>query len=217
MLRAYPTEFFMRNFTRINVGDRFTRLVALKRSGKKTPDNKCFYRYFKCDCGNIKEIMEYSVYSGYTKSCGCLNKEISIKNNTTHNMSRSRIYRILNNMKMRCLNKKEPSYKYYGSRGITICDEWINFISFYKWAISNGYKKNLTIDRIDNTKGYYPKNCRWATVAEQNRNKSNLIKYNGLCASEASVKLGGRPCLIYGRLKRGWTIEKAFTTEIIKR
>ncbi len=206
----------MRNFTIINVGDRFSRLVALERSGRKTPDNKCFYRYFKCDCGSIKEIMEYSVYSGYTKSCGCLNKEISIKINTKHNMSRSRIYHIWKGIKMRCLNKNEPSYKHYGGRGITICDEWIGFTNFYKWAMSNGYDKNLTIDRIDNNKGYFPSNCRWTTVLEQNRNKSNLIKYKGECAAQASVRLGGKPYLIYARLKKGWTIEKAFTTEIIK-
>lgn len=207
----------MRNYTKINVGDRFTRLVALERSGRKTPDNKCFYRYFKCDCGNIKEIMEYSVYSGYTKSCGCINREISIKINTKHNMSRSRIYHIWNGINMRCLNKNEPSYKYYGGKGITLYKPWKKFINFYKWAISSGYKENLTIDRINNDKGYYPENCRWATIFQQNRNKSNLIKYNGMCASEASLKLGGKPSLIYGRLAYGWTIEKAFTTKIIKR
>jgi len=207
----------MRNLTKINVGDRFTRLVALERSGRKTPNNKCFYRYFKCDCGRIKEIMEYSVYRGYTKSCNCISKEVSVKKFTTHNMSRSRIYHIWNGINMRCRNKNEPDYKYYGSKGIKVCDEWITFIGFYNWAKNSGYKKNLTIDRIDNNKGYYPENCRWATIIQQNRNKTNLIKYNGMCASEISIKLGGKPCLIYGRLSNGWTIEKAFTTKIIKR
>lgn len=206
----------MRNFTRINIGDRFTKLVALERSGRKTPDNKCFYRYFKCDCGNIKEIMEYSVYRGYTKNCGCFNREFWRKKWTTHNMSKSRLYHIWNGIKMRCLNKNEPSYKYYGGRGITVCRNWLTFIGFYNWAKNSGYKQNLTIDRIDNNKGYYPTNCRWATIAQQNRNKTNLIKYKGECAAQASIRLGGKPCLIYARLKKGWTIEKAFTTKIQK-
>jgi hypothetical protein len=205
----------MRNFTRINVGDRFTKLVALERSGRKTPDNKIFYRYFKCDCGKIKEIMEYSVKSGHTKCCGCINREFWRKKWTTHNMSRSRIYTIWNNMKMRCSNKNDTHYKYYGGRGITVCRNWLTFIGFYNWAKNSGYKQNLTIDRIDNNKGYYPDNCRWSTVTEQNRNKSNLVKYKGEFAAQASVRLGGKPCLIYGRLKRGWSIKKAFTTDII--
>ena len=79
-------------------------------------------------------------------------------------------------MKYRCLNKNGRRYKDYGGRGITICDEWKNdFKAFYDWAMANGYKDDLSIDRIDNDKGYYPENCRWATAFEQNHNKRNNV------------------------------------------
>jgi len=78
----------------------------------------------------------------------------------------------MNGMKNRCYNKERWDYKYYGGRGITICNEWLNdFQAFYDWAMENGYSDNLTIDRIDNDLGYSPENCRWVTQTEQNKNK----------------------------------------------
>jgi hypothetical protein len=79
-------------------------------------------------------------------------------------------------MKQRCHNPKNSRYQDYGGRGITVCDEWLNsFTSFYDWSIANGYRDDLSIDRIDNDKGYSPDNCRWATVLEQNRNKRRTL------------------------------------------
>ena len=84
----------------------------------------------------------------------------------------SRLYRIYNNMKNRCYNEHSNSYKNYGGRGITVCDEWLNdFKAFYDWAITHGYRDDLTIDRKDNDKGYSPDNCRWATALEQRLNQ----------------------------------------------
>ena len=75
-------------------------------------------------------------------------------------------------MKWRCYYPHHTHYGYYGGRGITVCDEWLhNFKSFYDWAMSHGYRDDLTLDRIDNDKGYSPNNCRWATYSEQNKNK----------------------------------------------
>lgn len=85
--------------------------------------------------------------------------------------SRSRIYGTWNNIKQRCENKTNHMYYYYGGRGITLCDEWHNLETFMKWASDNGYSDDLTIDRIDNDRGYCPDNCRWATMVEQNKNK----------------------------------------------
>ena len=100
----------------------------------------------------------------------------------THNMSRTNIYHTWRNMKARCDNPNLKSYQRYGGRGITVCDEWVkSFQAFYEWAITNGYQKGLTLDRIDNDKGYCPENCRWATWEQQSRNKSRnvMLTYNG--------------------------------------
>jgi hypothetical protein len=85
-------------------------------------------------------------------------------------------------MKQRCYNENHSSYKRYGGRGITVCDEWKNdFVEFRNWAINNGYKDGLTLDRINNNGDYEPSNCRWATLLEQANNKSNnrYITYDG--------------------------------------
>ena len=82
-------------------------------------------------------------------------------------------------MKQRCNNEHNSIYAYYGGRGIKVCKEWENnFLAFYDWAIKNGYDDTLTIDRIDNDKGYCPENCRWVTMATQSRNKRKYRKHN---------------------------------------
>lgn len=94
----------------------------------------------------------------------------------------SKLYMVWNDMKQRCYNSNNSAYKYYGGRGIKIAKEWEkDFEWFYMWAMENGYKEGLTIDRIDNDGDYSPQNCRWITMKEQNINKSNNIKidYNG--------------------------------------
>lgn len=125
-----------------------------------------------CDCGKELEVEAYNLKTGHTTSCGCAKKEIAAKLHTTHGMRHTRLYRILHDMKNRCYRKSYHAFNHYGGRGITVCDEWLNsFEAFRDWALANGYADNLTIDRIDNDKGYSPDNCRWVTMAEQNRNK----------------------------------------------
>ena len=130
-------------------------------------------RWATVECKVCKRIYEVDPNKlQYRKHCGC------IKSGRIVNRYRA-IYPKLNNlykdMILRCYNKKRLCYNNYGGRGITVCDEWrADSNVFCKWALENGYEENLSIDRIDNNLGYYPKNCRWTTITEQNRNKRNV-------------------------------------------
>ena len=105
------------------------------------------------------------------------------KGNYKHGFGKTRLYHIWKNMKQRCDNTNSHKYYIYGARGITVCDEWKNdFMIFYNWSMNNGYKDNLSIDRIDNEKGYNPENCRWVNNKTQANNRRNniLITYDGV-------------------------------------
>lgn len=117
-------------------------------------------------------------------------------------------------MKYRCYNKNGKDYKNYGGRGIAVCSDWLdNFMSFYNWSMANGYDNNLTIDRIDNDKGYEPNNCRWVDMKQQSRNtrQNRNITINGetRCLADWCEILGLNYDKIYNRLYKGWSIEKA--------
>lgn len=130
---------------------------------------------FECHCGNEFEAIINGVSSGSRISCGCLAKEHlkrMSKNNVKHNMSRDPIYKVWLGIVTRCTNEKNFAFKKYGARGIGICKEWLDdCFLFIDWAKSNGYRKGLQIDRIDNSKGYSPDNCRFVTPLVNSRNK----------------------------------------------
>jgi hypothetical protein len=157
----------------INKGDRYGRLTIIQEVEKRGN-----FRFFecKCDCGAIKILPLYSLRKGVTKSCGCLHRELNRlpkANRRTENYGfvGSRLYNIWVGMRKRCYTSTSRAYKYYGGRGICICEDWTRFIVFMNWAINNGYRDNLTIDRIDVNGNYTPNNCRWITIQEQQKNK----------------------------------------------
>lgn len=183
------------------------------------------YWLCKCNCGNITEASNSSLRTGKVKSCGCLRKEVTrqnaIKTKTTHHLANTRIYNVWRSMKKRCYLKTHKAYKDYGGRGIKVCNEWKNdFMCFYNWAIINGYKEDLTLDRIDVNGDYEPNNCRWVDwKIQQNNRRDNIhIQYNGEnktvyeWANEFNIKY----CTLWWRIKNGWSIEDALTKKVRK-
>lgn len=133
-----------------------------------------------------------------------------------HGMKKNPLYRVWCAMKERCNNPHNKSYKNYGGKGIKVCEEWAeSFLTFYEWSMKNGYKKGLTIDRINYGKGYSPNNCRWATVAQQNRNysRNHNITYNGQthCIQEWSEITGIKAATIQFRIKSGKPLNEVFS------
>lgn len=156
-----------------HVGKKFGKLKVIEKIVK---GNRSFYECV-CDCGNKKTTRGDSLTSGRTRSCGCLVMENSTVSNLSHDSSRTRLYRIYNKMKSRCYDSKNARFHRYGGRGIIVCQEWLeDFTVFKRWALENGYRDNLSIDRINNDGNYTPDNCRWATKLQQANNKSTNIK-----------------------------------------
>lgn len=193
-------------------GHKYGKLLALLPTDKRTKSGGYVWR-FKCDCGKEKDISANSVRSGMAQSCGCGYKYRQPED--------KRLIDIWVNMRQRCRNANVPHYKRYGGKGITVCGGWDSFDNFKKWSTENGYNDLLTIDRINNSKGYCPSNCRWVTPIQQQRNRDNnhLVTHKGEthCIAEWSEILGISPAAILLRLIRyGYTIEDAFTKPVRK-
>lgn len=151
---------------------KFGYLTALYIDEKSSP--KVTYWVCRCDCGKTRSLQTYQLTSGKVTSCGCHNKR---KANPLIQQNK-RMYSLYRSMLARCYYPNSINYKYYGKKGITVCDEWKNsFENFLCWALSSGYNDNLSIDRIDNNKGYEPNNCRWVILKEQFENKTTSVKY----------------------------------------
>lgn len=159
-------------------GKRFGRLKAIEPVGKNSHKEilwKCV-----CDCGNEPIVSYQNLTRGKTRSCGCLQAE----RRYIHGLYGTRIRGIYYKMLNRCNNKNSNDYYKYGERGIYVCEEWSGengFLNFYNWSMESGYSDELSIDRIDNKKGYSPDNCRWVSMSVQANNKRNniVIDYKG--------------------------------------
>lgn len=141
-------------------GKKFNNLTVLRYS--HTEKGRAVWEC-RCDCGNIVFLNSREFASGNTKSCGCRR----VNYFKTHGLSYHPAYKIWQAIKSRCYGKNNKEFHRYGGRGITVCDEWRDHPeAFIAWADLNGYRPDLTIDRIDNDRGYSPDNCQWITRSE---------------------------------------------------
>lgn len=193
-------------------GQTFGRLTAIERIDK----NGRAYYVCRCACGNLCEVFHSNLTQGFSKSCGCLQRELAADSHRTHGMTGTKIRGVWKAMKERCTLKSCKAYHNYGGRGITVCDEWSGengFQNFFNWSMASGYKEGLTLDRIDVNGNYEPSNCRWVDRVTQanNTRKNRLITYNGLRMTMAQWErhLNLNKGIIRNRLRRGWTDEEA--------
>ena len=187
---------------------KLTCTETFERRGKR------IYWLCKCECGNEKWVCAQNLLNA--KSCGCQMRETK----KVHGMSHTRIHETWSHMLARCNNKNHKFYKDYGGRGIKVCDEWLGtqgFIRFNEWANNNGYSENLTLDRIDNNKGYYPDNCRCVDWSTQANNKRGNIRYEYKGESHTIAEwariTGIKETTLSKRLKN-WSIEDALNKEV---
>jgi hypothetical protein len=198
-----------------------------KTVDQKSINNRIVIRskaLYKCECGNIKEMVIDSVRSGKSKSCGCLSSRASVGDmNKTHGLRSHPLYYIYANIKSRCYNIKNRAYKNYGGRGIVMCDEWLrDFTVFYNWAISNGWAKGAHIDKdIKGGMSYSPDHCVIVTPKKNcnNRRVCIYIEYDGesKTVSEWCEILNTDRALVYNRIRNGWNPLVALTKPISKK
>lgn len=195
-------------------GKRFGKLTVVKYIPPSERKEKRKQYLCKCDCGNDFYARGDSLRAGTNLSCGCYKEDrYRDGHSKTHGMSHEKIYAIWCSMKARCYNPNNQGYTNYGGRGITVCKEWRNsFENFRDWAIANGYKEGLSIDRINVNGNYEPSNCQWITVSEQSDNKrgSRKITYKGkeYTARQLSKKFNIPYTTIYNNvIRRGKEIE----------
>lgn len=192
------------------------RLDHMKREGRH---NRPYWMCL-CRCGEHKIVSSHALRSGNTKSCGCYRKNANHQRLFLGGKERGRLYGVLRMATIRCEDPECESYHNYGARGISVCDEWKGpdgFNGFYEWALSHGYKRGLTLDRIDNNEGYSPDNCRFVTMKFQANNKRNNIYFTFDGVTKTLMEWCEHYGVPYARVearltKMGWDIEDALFT-----
>ena len=210
----------MKSFLEDLTGRRFGRLIVIGMSEKRTASRGgiCICR---CDCGTIKEVPSLSLKKGAVISCGCYNKEV-LHNRAKHGHNRrnekSITYRSWDKMMQRCYNQSAHEYRFYGAKGISVCDKWHDFANFLS-DMGERPSARYSIDRIDPSGNYSADNCRWATAKTQANNTTRNIyyTYNGERKSIAELAdIAGikYDTMFYRLQKYGWTLEHAMTIPV---
>lgn len=200
-------------------GETFGRLTVISRVVDE--NSKATKWLCRCECGNECIVHAGSLRGGYTKSCGCLRTEKCHDMAVTHGLSATPLYDVWVSMRRRCFYTKCKPYKNYGGRGITVCEEWLDFPTFYNWAMNSGYEHGLTLERLDVNGDYEPKNCTWITREQQARNKTTnrIIEIDGVskCLAEWCEEYGANYSRAYQRIVLlGWEPKRALTAPVRK-
>jgi hypothetical protein len=217
------TGYWLSRFGYVKVSRAWRRLTLLedlgihpgRRGGRRTHWVRCI-----CDCGARVDVQVPHLRQGSTRSCGCLHRDISRALHLTHGQSYTRLYVIWGMMRSRCTNPNNPRYSSNGGHGITIDPQWDDFQEFRAWATSHGYTDHLSIDRIDNSLGYSPENCRWATATEQARNSRRNRMVTAFRETKTLIEWSEdqrchvRYDTLLRRLRRGWMPELAISREL---
>lgn len=208
----------------IKIGSKENQLTTV---GPQFQIGKRAFCVCQCECGNFTAVRIQQFKRGSTKSCGCWRIQIALrmgKGNTRHGMDGTPLYIVWHNLKSRCNNPNEDSYEHYGERGITYCPEWEQFEPFMEWALNNGYRSGLQIDRENNNGNYEPGNCRFVTPKKNSNNKRNTVYVTAFgetkplseWADDLRCKVGR--IQLWGRLNsKKWTPEAAITTPSLPR
>lgn len=193
----------------IENGSVFGDLTVIREEARKKYAHGGVSRVFlcRCSCGNYVKVLLGHLIDGHTTSCGC--------KRTRHGDCHTDLYHKWIGMLSRCKEVTGDHAKYYFDHGIRVCEEWAtDYVSFRKWSLANGYTKGMSLDRIDNDRGYEPDNCRWVTMKDQGRNKRNnrLITIDGETRPMSfwCEVYNTYPQLVGGRLSRGWPVKEAF-------
>lgn len=175
----------------------------------------------RCTCGNKTTVLAGNLSRGHTRSCGCLWEE-SI---TKHGYVKHPLYSVWKDMKARCLNPRDCSYRNYGGRGVTVCSAWLDPRVFILWALNHGYRKGLTLDRRNNNGNYTPRNCRFVTrkIQQRNQRQTVILCFRGKSKPMADwldmprvKRLGVDKNILRSRLRYGWTVKQALTLPVMR-
>lgn len=202
-------------------GQTFGRWTILGFAGVSEPPNRAAYWFCECVCGNVHRVLGNPIVRGESQSCGCWAKELASARRVneftyTEQPFSFQLKNIWKLMWVRCTNKSNLAYQWYGAKGVQVCDRWKYFDNFIT-DMGEPPLPELTLDRYPNKKGNYePNNCRWATGEQQANNKSNnhVLTYQGktLTTAQWAKETGIKSPTIRGRIYSGWSVDKALTT-----